>query len=210
MKNTSPKKTFSGSAKGHTRKSASSKYGKSYTTSERKERPAQRPYVRDTKYGANAKSSSYRGKDFREELERKRDEGPVYAKKFTPRIYSSSASSSSKSAYKSDNRTAYKEKNERLSTADQFRSRTPSRLMKKPDYKDKGVSTKRSKFTHDSKSVDSKTLHTTNNSLPSKHDTSWGGVATWYDDHLEKSKDTYHEKVIYPGLLRILGDVESY
>lgn len=35
--------------------------------------------------------------------------------------------------------------------------------------------------------------------------TSWGGVASWYDTHLEKSGDTYHEKVVYPNLLRILG-----
>jgi ubiquinone/menaquinone biosynthesis C-methylase UbiE len=39
--------------------------------------------------------------------------------------------------------------------------------------------------------------------------TSWGGVATWYDKHLEKSKDTYHEKVIYPNLARLLGDVKG-
>lgn len=39
-------------------------------------------------------------------------------------------------------------------------------------------------------------------SLP---ETSWGGVANWYDEHLEKTNDTYHEKVIYPNLLRIIG-----
>ena len=39
--------------------------------------------------------------------------------------------------------------------------------------------------------------------------TSWGSVASWYDDHLEKSGDTYHEKVIYPNLLRILGDIKG-
>jgi ubiquinone/menaquinone biosynthesis C-methylase UbiE len=38
-------------------------------------------------------------------------------------------------------------------------------------------------------------------------DTSWGGVASWYDEHLEKSGDTYHEKVVYPNLARLLGDV---
>lgn len=40
-------------------------------------------------------------------------------------------------------------------------------------------------------------------------DTSWGGVATWYDKHLEKSGDTYHDKVVHPNLLRILGDIKS-
>ena len=33
--------------------------------------------------------------------------------------------------------------------------------------------------------------------------TSWGGVATWYDKHLE-SADTYHEQVILPNLLRLV------
>lgn len=42
-----------------------------------------------------------------------------------------------------------------------------------------------------------------------KTTTSWGGVATWYDDHLEKNGDTYHEKVVYPNLLRIVGDVKK-
>jgi ubiquinone/menaquinone biosynthesis C-methylase UbiE len=40
-------------------------------------------------------------------------------------------------------------------------------------------------------------------------DTSWGGVANWYNKHLEGSDDTYHTKVLFPNLLRILGDVKS-
>ena len=39
--------------------------------------------------------------------------------------------------------------------------------------------------------------------------TSWGPVAEWYDKHLEKSGDTYHDKVIHPNLLRMLGDVKG-
>jgi ubiquinone/menaquinone biosynthesis C-methylase UbiE len=39
--------------------------------------------------------------------------------------------------------------------------------------------------------------------------TSWGGVADWYDKHLEKSGDTYHAKVIHPNLLRIMGGIEG-
>ena len=46
-------------------------------------------------------------------------------------------------------------------------------------------------------------------SLKSTPDTSWGTVASWYNDHLEKSGDTYHEKVIYPNLLRIIGDIKG-
>jgi len=36
-----------------------------------------------------------------------------------------------------------------------------------------------------------------------KKDTSWGGVAGWYDEHLE-SADTYHAQVILPNLVRLL------
>lgn len=34
--------------------------------------------------------------------------------------------------------------------------------------------------------------------------TSWGGVSDWYDNYLETNKDSYQEKVIGPGLLRLL------
>ncbi len=37
-----------------------------------------------------------------------------------------------------------------------------------------------------------------------KKDTSWGGVAAWYEEHL-KGDDTYHAKVIAPNLMRILN-----
>lgn len=52
-------------------------------------------------------------------------------------------------------------------------------------------------------------LITKNEELRTDASTSWGGVANWYDEHLEKSGDTYHEKVIYPNLLRILGVVRG-
>ncbi len=39
--------------------------------------------------------------------------------------------------------------------------------------------------------------------------TSWGPVATWYDKHLEHGAETYHEKVVYPNMLRLLGDVKG-
>lgn len=44
---------------------------------------------------------------------------------------------------------------------------------------------------------------------PKAKDTSWGGVADWYDKHLEKSGDTYHDKVVHPNLLRMLGDIKG-
>ena len=39
-----------------------------------------------------------------------------------------------------------------------------------------------------------------------RKDTSWGGVAEWYEEHL-KCEDTYHAKVIAPNLMRILDPV---
>jgi ubiquinone/menaquinone biosynthesis C-methylase UbiE len=45
--------------------------------------------------------------------------------------------------------------------------------------------------------------------LKAVSDTSWGGVADWYNKHLEKGDDTYHSKVIFPNILRMLGDVEG-
>ena len=44
---------------------------------------------------------------------------------------------------------------------------------------------------------------------PKKSDTSWGHVANWYHEHVSESGDTYHEKVIKPNLLRVLGDVKD-
>lgn len=37
-----------------------------------------------------------------------------------------------------------------------------------------------------------------------KKDTSWGGVASWYDDYLQ-DEDTYQAKVIAPNLMRVLS-----
>jgi len=42
-----------------------------------------------------------------------------------------------------------------------------------------------------------------------KKETSWGHVANWYHEHVSESDDTYHEKVIKPNLLRVLGDVNG-
>jgi ubiquinone/menaquinone biosynthesis C-methylase UbiE len=45
--------------------------------------------------------------------------------------------------------------------------------------------------------------------LKPSSDTSWGGVANWYNTHLEGNDDTYHTKVLFPNLLRILGDIQG-
>ncbi len=41
--------------------------------------------------------------------------------------------------------------------------------------------------------------------IMTKQDSSWGKVAGWYDDLLEKDADTYQAKVILPNLLRVLA-----
>ena len=40
--------------------------------------------------------------------------------------------------------------------------------------------------------------------MDKKNGTSWGGVASWYDDYL-KDEDTYQAKVIAPNLMRMLN-----
>ncbi len=40
-------------------------------------------------------------------------------------------------------------------------------------------------------------------------ETSWGHVANWYHEHVSESDDTYHEKVIKPNLLRVLGEAKD-
>lgn len=35
--------------------------------------------------------------------------------------------------------------------------------------------------------------------------TSWGGVASWYDNYLENTKDSFQEAVIAPNLLRLIA-----
>ncbi len=48
------------------------------------------------------------------------------------------------------------------------------------------------------------------NRLDGKNDrTDWGHVAAWYDDHLSKGGDTYHEKVLLPNLLRLIGNLKG-
>lgn len=41
-------------------------------------------------------------------------------------------------------------------------------------------------------------------SAPIPHQTDWGHVARWYDEHLS-SKDTYHASVVLPNLLRLVA-----
>lgn len=39
--------------------------------------------------------------------------------------------------------------------------------------------------------------------------TSWGEVATWYDELLETKDDTYQKEVILPKLLKLMGKIEG-
>lgn len=40
--------------------------------------------------------------------------------------------------------------------------------------------------------------------MPKPKETSWGGVAEWYDEHLEDSDDSYQKNVVMPNLVRIV------
>ncbi len=42
-----------------------------------------------------------------------------------------------------------------------------------------------------------------------KKETSWGHVANWYHEHVSESDDTYHEQVIKPNLVRVVGDIRE-
>lgn len=42
-----------------------------------------------------------------------------------------------------------------------------------------------------------------------KTETSWGGVANWYNKLLEDDADTYQSKLILPNLLRLVGDLKG-
>jgi ubiquinone/menaquinone biosynthesis C-methylase UbiE len=189
MKHSSPKKSFSGFDKNASPTGASRGYtkgtGRGYEKSDRRERPAPRGYIPNTTYGVDAKASSYRGKNFRS----------VSEEKEVPTTYSSTPSSSPKSFYgdaKKLERPERLERNER---------------NERPRYTEFA---KRAPTSSKSKSVESKKLPTTSYKPKAvSSDTSWGGVAGWYDTHLEKSGDTYHEKVVYPNLLRILGDIKG-
>ncbi len=68
----------------------------------------------------------------------------------------------------------------------------------------------RTPFIHTSSSSSlSKSLQPKTYNLKPTPDTSWGKVADWYNKHLEHGDDTYHSKVIFPNVERILGDVTS-
>lgn len=41
--------------------------------------------------------------------------------------------------------------------------------------------------------------------MPPKKDTSWGKVADWYHQHLQRPTGTYHRDVILPNLLRLMA-----
>jgi ubiquinone/menaquinone biosynthesis C-methylase UbiE len=177
MKNIFPKKTSSRSPRGDAHKGFGAGNRRNDTRdherSDRKERSSPRPYTANVKYGVSAKTSSYRGKDFRSQ-----------SIDDAPKTYSSTPSASPKSVYI---------KTERVEVFSKSPVRTGSR-KKVSAISENGVF-KMPKANHQRQSDSS--------------DTSWGTVASWYNDHLEKTGDTYHEKVVYPNLLRLLGDVKG-
>ena len=180
MKNSFPKKSFSSFGRSDARKTSDRPFKKGSSSS--------RPYVPNTHYGADAKASSYRGKDFRAETAGRDDTKSSYTKRTpsydTPRTYSSTPSSSPKSVYVGKDRTDKKTFTKRTYTPRTTSGRTSS--------------------------VGEKKLLATSYPLPAATpDTSWGGVADWYNKHLEKTDDSYHVKVVFPNILRMLGDVSG-
>lgn len=83
----------------------------------------------------------------------------------------------------------------------EYRKRAPAARSNGYDERKVSDSKRPSRPTH---SLKSKTSHP----KPAS-ETSWGLVAEWYDKHLEKSGDTYHDKVVHPNLLRMLGDMKG-
>ncbi len=195
MKNSFPKKSFSSFGKGPARKTSDRPFKKGSSSS--------RPYEPNTHYGSNKKSSSYRGKNFREESVEKGMVKPEYASRETSRAYpttrASVPSSSPKSVYIKNARPERAERGERTERTFRTPARTGSRNSVLPTAKKSA-----------SRDTISKKLPATSHKLQAaSSDTSWGGVASWYDTHLEKTGDTYHEMVVYPNLMRILGDIKS-
>lgn len=39
--------------------------------------------------------------------------------------------------------------------------------------------------------------------------TDWAGVAEWYDQHVGRDGSEFHQKVVHPGVLKLLGDVKG-
>lgn len=76
-----------------------------------------------------------------------------------------------------------------------------------PDKKSPRAYTKPRTATVVTSTSETKNFLTKNEERKTSQDTSWGGVADWYNKHLEKGDDTYHTKVIFPNILRMLGDV---
>ncbi len=88
------------------------------------------------------------------------------------------------------------------------RADTPFKSSARTDDKKSSYLT-RTSFTHASTSSEAKKQIATSQKLKAAPDTSWGKVADWYNKHLEHGDDTYHLKVIFPNVERILGDVSG-
>lgn len=78
-----------------------------------------------------------------------------------------------------------------------------------PYFQKRSATEKTAKGSKDSVPINPKKLLPNTYKPKTVPDTSWGKVATWYNKHLEGNDDTYHTKVIFPNLLRILGDVKG-
>ncbi len=82
-------------------------------------------------------------------------------------------------------------------------TRTPYVQVSKEPRTNKLHTTDYTKYSSLPPSADSGSLRRT----LAPRDTSWGKVADWYNKHLETNDDTYHVKVVFPNVLRMLGDI---
>ena len=88
------------------------------------------------------------------------------------------------------------------------RTATPFKSSPRTDDKKSSYPT-RTPFVRTSSHSESKGPQPTTYKLKPTPDTSWGKVADWYNKHLETGDDTYHSKIIFPGVTRMLGDVSG-
>lgn len=92
--------------------------------------------------------------------------------------------------------------------------KTSSLMTSNPNPRYGKPSVKNASYTHRPSrvkqgSISSTESKATNYAPKAALESSWGPVASWYDDHLEKSGNTYHEKVVYPNVLRMLGNPKN-
>jgi ubiquinone/menaquinone biosynthesis C-methylase UbiE len=138
--------------------------------------------------------------EFKKTYTRGKESGSRESKSFAPKFGNVVSKPTQGNAVRFE-KPIYKGKEDRLAGT---RTRNETRM-----YSGYAPRTKKPELSFTSKSIESKKFSTKNEERKTTPSTSWGGVADWYNNHLEKSDDTYHTKVIFPNILRMLGDVSG-